>query len=164
MEASSHFSVVKMHQTWFGHWNYKMENVSYDFLTEILTCRDVVSFPGFVDCVYLDAPGELNLDNGLGDNILISNTKWVGSIWCSVSYEFDFELSFFFVFNLSFYFPIFNVVGPMQCYGTHICRWKHAIGISFVLRMLRYLDVLEKISSYVTWIYFSYCLHIWHRI
>ncbi|KAL0332566.1 UNVERIFIED_CONTAM: putative glucose-6-phosphate 1-epimerase [Sesamum calycinum] len=28
--------------------------------------RDVVTFPGFVDCVYLDAPGELQLNNGLG--------------------------------------------------------------------------------------------------
>ncbi|KGN53321.1 putative glucose-6-phosphate 1-epimerase [Cucumis sativus] len=42
--------------------------------------RDVVSFPGFVDCVYLDAPGELNLDNGLGDNILISNTNWSDAV------------------------------------------------------------------------------------
>lgn len=42
--------------------------------------RDVVSFPGFVDCVYLDAPGELSLDNGLGDNIIISNTNWSDAV------------------------------------------------------------------------------------
>ncbi|KAL6520034.1 hypothetical protein OROHE_017177 [Orobanche hederae] len=29
--------------------------------------RDVATFPGFVDCIYLDAPGELQMDNGLGD-------------------------------------------------------------------------------------------------
>ncbi|KAK4426790.1 putative glucose-6-phosphate 1-epimerase [Sesamum alatum] len=38
--------------------------------------RDVVTFPGFVDCIYLDAPGELYLDNGLGDLITIKNTNW----------------------------------------------------------------------------------------
>lgn len=37
--------------------------------------RDVVTFPGFVDCIYLDAPSELHLDNGLGDVISIKNTK-----------------------------------------------------------------------------------------
>ena len=36
--------------------------------------RDVVTFPGFVDCVYLDASSELQLDNGLGDLISIKNT------------------------------------------------------------------------------------------
>lgn len=33
-------------------------------------------FPGFVDRVYLDAPSELQLDNGLGDVITIKNTKY----------------------------------------------------------------------------------------
>ncbi|KAL0462140.1 UNVERIFIED_CONTAM: putative glucose-6-phosphate 1-epimerase [Sesamum latifolium] len=37
--------------------------------------RDVVTFPGFVDCIYVDAPEELYLDNGLGDSITIKNTK-----------------------------------------------------------------------------------------
>ncbi|KAI3712885.1 hypothetical protein L1987_71454 [Smallanthus sonchifolius] len=37
--------------------------------------RDVVTYPGFVDCVYLGAPNELCLDNGLGDVISIKNTK-----------------------------------------------------------------------------------------
>jgi len=36
----------------------------------------VVTFPGFVDCVYLDASSELQLDNGLGDLISIKNTKY----------------------------------------------------------------------------------------
>lgn len=39
--------------------------------------RDVVTFPGFVDCIYLDAPAELHLDNGLGDSIAIRNAKYV---------------------------------------------------------------------------------------
>ena len=39
--------------------------------------RDVVTFPGFVDCIYLDAPNELYLENGLGNKILIRNTKYV---------------------------------------------------------------------------------------
>ncbi|CAN1757123.1 Putative glucose-6-phosphate 1-epimerase [Linum perenne] len=42
--------------------------------------RDVVSFPGFVDCVYLGAPAELSLDNGLGDVISIKNTNWTDAV------------------------------------------------------------------------------------
>ncbi|XP_057542877.1 putative glucose-6-phosphate 1-epimerase [Amaranthus tricolor] len=42
--------------------------------------RDVVTFPGFVDCVYLDAPNELLLENGLGDKILIKNTNWSDAV------------------------------------------------------------------------------------
>lgn len=29
-----------------------------------------------MDCVYLDAPNELHFDNGLGDQIIIKNTKY----------------------------------------------------------------------------------------
>ncbi|XP_004512056.1 putative glucose-6-phosphate 1-epimerase [Cicer arietinum] len=42
--------------------------------------RDVVTFPGFVDCVYLDASNELQLDNGLGDLISIKNTNWSDAV------------------------------------------------------------------------------------
>lgn len=42
--------------------------------------RDVVTFPGFVDCVYLDASNELLLENGLGDKILIKNTNWSDAV------------------------------------------------------------------------------------
>ncbi|CAL5324375.1 hypothetical protein CsSME_00003406 [Camellia sinensis var. sinensis] len=42
--------------------------------------RDVVTFPGFVDCVYLEAPSELLLDNGLGDKITIQNTSWTDAV------------------------------------------------------------------------------------
>lgn len=42
--------------------------------------RDVVTFPGFVDCVYLEAPNELYLENGLGDKILIKNTNWSDAV------------------------------------------------------------------------------------
>lgn len=42
--------------------------------------RVVVTFPGFVDCVYLDAPNKLQLDNGLGDTILIENTNWSDTV------------------------------------------------------------------------------------
>jgi glucose-6-phosphate 1-epimerase len=42
--------------------------------------RDVVTFPGFVDCVYLEAPKELSLDNGLGDVISIHNTNWSDAV------------------------------------------------------------------------------------
>eukprot|EP00262_Sarcandra_glabra_P010056 TRINITY_DN24931_c0_g1_i1.p1 TRINITY_DN24931_c0_g1~~TRINITY_DN24931_c0_g1_i1.p1 ORF type:complete len:313 (-),score=43.87 TRINITY_DN24931_c0_g1_i1:318-1256(-) len=42
--------------------------------------REVISFPGFVDCVYLDAPNELQLDNGLGDTISITNTNWSDAV------------------------------------------------------------------------------------
>ncbi|KAL0423882.1 UNVERIFIED_CONTAM: hypothetical protein Sradi_0923000, partial [Sesamum radiatum] len=38
--------------------------------------RDVVTFPGFVDCIYVDAPEEVYLDNGLGDWITIKNRNW----------------------------------------------------------------------------------------
>ncbi|KAL3619051.1 hypothetical protein CASFOL_037279 [Castilleja foliolosa] len=42
--------------------------------------RDAVTFPGFVDCIYLDAPGEIQLDNGLGDVITIKNTNWSDAV------------------------------------------------------------------------------------
>lgn len=42
--------------------------------------RDVVTFPGFVDCIYLNAPNELSLENGLGDKILIKNTNWSDAV------------------------------------------------------------------------------------
>ncbi|KAF6166681.1 hypothetical protein GIB67_005543, partial [Kingdonia uniflora] len=42
--------------------------------------RDVVTFPGFVDCVYLGAPSEIQLDNGLGDIISIKNTNWTDAV------------------------------------------------------------------------------------
>ncbi|EPS71412.1 hypothetical protein M569_03345, partial [Genlisea aurea] len=42
--------------------------------------RDVVTFPGFVDCVYLDAPSELYLDNGLGEVITIQNANWPDAV------------------------------------------------------------------------------------
>ncbi|KAD3640750.1 hypothetical protein R6Q59_003443 [Mikania micrantha] len=42
--------------------------------------RDVVTYPGFVDCVYLGAPNELHLDNGLGDVIAIKNTNWPDAV------------------------------------------------------------------------------------
>lgn len=32
-----------------------------------------MTFPGFVDCMYLDAPTTLTLDNGLGTKLAISN-------------------------------------------------------------------------------------------
>ncbi|KAK3012343.1 hypothetical protein RJ639_012987 [Escallonia herrerae] len=42
--------------------------------------RDVVTFPGFVDCVYLEAPNELYLDNALGDIISVKNTNWSDTV------------------------------------------------------------------------------------
>ncbi|XP_057951722.1 putative glucose-6-phosphate 1-epimerase isoform X2 [Malania oleifera] len=42
--------------------------------------RDVITFPGFVDCIYLDAPNELHLDNGLGDVISLRNTNWSDAV------------------------------------------------------------------------------------
>ncbi|XP_050227906.1 putative glucose-6-phosphate 1-epimerase isoform X2 [Mercurialis annua] len=42
--------------------------------------RDVVTFPGFVDCVYLDAPAELQLDNGLGDLITLKSENWSDTV------------------------------------------------------------------------------------
>uniref|UniRef100_A0A1J3DQT4 glucose-6-phosphate 1-epimerase n=1 Tax=Noccaea caerulescens TaxID=107243 RepID=A0A1J3DQT4_NOCCA len=42
--------------------------------------RDAVTFPGFVDCVYLDAPNELQFDNGLGDKVIIKNTNWSDAV------------------------------------------------------------------------------------
>ncbi|XP_024974210.1 putative glucose-6-phosphate 1-epimerase [Cynara cardunculus var. scolymus] len=42
--------------------------------------RDVVTYPGFVDCVYLGAANELYLDNGLGDIISIKNTNWPDAV------------------------------------------------------------------------------------
>ncbi|XP_052195318.1 putative glucose-6-phosphate 1-epimerase [Diospyros lotus] len=42
--------------------------------------REVVTFPGFVDCLYLEAPNELLLDNGLGDKISIRNQNWTDAV------------------------------------------------------------------------------------
>ncbi|XP_020584454.1 putative glucose-6-phosphate 1-epimerase [Phalaenopsis equestris] len=42
--------------------------------------RDVVTFPGFVDCIYLGATDELQLENGLGDTITIRNTNWPDAV------------------------------------------------------------------------------------
>ncbi|KAL6007184.1 hypothetical protein ACLOJK_032680 [Asimina triloba] len=42
--------------------------------------RDVVTYPGFVDCIYVDAPNELVLDNGLDDKISIRNTNWSDAV------------------------------------------------------------------------------------
>ncbi|KNA17678.1 hypothetical protein SOVF_077700 isoform A [Spinacia oleracea] len=42
--------------------------------------REVVTFPGFVDCVYLDASNELLLENGLGDKILVKSTNWSDAV------------------------------------------------------------------------------------
>lgn len=42
--------------------------------------REVITFPGFVDCVYLDAPPELQLDNGLGDTVIIQNKNWSDAV------------------------------------------------------------------------------------
>nr|KJB43277.1 hypothetical protein B456_007G202000 [Gossypium raimondii] len=42
--------------------------------------RDAITFPGFVDCIYLDASNEVHLDNGLGDVISIRNTNWSDAV------------------------------------------------------------------------------------
>lgn len=42
--------------------------------------REEVTFPGFVDCMYLNAPSELVLDNGLGRKISIKNTGWSDAV------------------------------------------------------------------------------------
>ena len=54
-----------------------LEFTVFDFSSQLrfAQSRDVVTYPGFVDCVYLAAPNELYLDNGLGDIISIKNTK-----------------------------------------------------------------------------------------
>lgn len=42
--------------------------------------REEVTFPGFVDCVYLKAPSELVLDNGEGKTIAISSKGWSDAV------------------------------------------------------------------------------------
>ncbi|KAI4387310.1 hypothetical protein MLD38_005152 [Melastoma candidum] len=42
--------------------------------------REAVNFPGLVDCIYLNAPSELFLENGLGDAISIRNTNWSDAV------------------------------------------------------------------------------------
>jgi glucose-6-phosphate 1-epimerase len=41
-----------------------------------MSCREIVDFPGFVDCVYLNASNKLIFENGLGETITIENTKY----------------------------------------------------------------------------------------
>lgn len=38
--------------------------------------RESVVFPGFVDCIYLDAPTDVVLENGLGDTLVIRSSNW----------------------------------------------------------------------------------------
>ncbi|KAL5713424.1 glucose-6-phosphate 1-epimerase [Ranunculus cassubicifolius] len=42
--------------------------------------RDGITFPGFVDCIYLNAPKDIQLENGLGDTISISNSNWSDAV------------------------------------------------------------------------------------
>ncbi|CAI5944507.1 unnamed protein product [Closterium sp. NIES-65] len=42
--------------------------------------RDEVTFPGFVDCMYLNTPQELVLDNGLGRKLAIRNKGWTDAV------------------------------------------------------------------------------------
>ncbi|CAA7401971.1 unnamed protein product [Spirodela intermedia] len=42
--------------------------------------REAVVFPGFVDCIYLDAPGEVVLENGLGNALSIRNRNWSDAV------------------------------------------------------------------------------------
>ncbi|KAL9271820.1 putative glucose-6-phosphate 1-epimerase [Drosera capensis] len=42
--------------------------------------RDAATFPGFVDCIYLSAPNEIYLENGLGDKILLRNSNWSDTV------------------------------------------------------------------------------------
>ncbi|CAI5462444.1 unnamed protein product [Closterium sp. Yama58-4] len=42
--------------------------------------RDEVTFPGFVDCMYLNTPEELVLDNGLGRKLAIRNKGWTDAV------------------------------------------------------------------------------------
>lgn len=41
---------------------------------------DAVTFPGFVDRIYLEAPNELHLDNGLGETVIIRNKNWSDAV------------------------------------------------------------------------------------
>lgn len=42
--------------------------------------REQVNFPGFVDCIYLNAPQELFLINGLGETLSIYNKNWSDAV------------------------------------------------------------------------------------
>ena len=98
-----------------------------------------MTFPGFVDRVYLDAPSELHLDNGLGDVITMKNTKYeLEAHFIFFCYPHDF--SHFTLRIHVFYYAVLltPAVGQMLFCGTHICKWKHATKILFVLKMHRY--------------------------
>ncbi|OEL15326.1 hypothetical protein BAE44_0023664 [Dichanthelium oligosanthes] len=55
-------------------------DAEHKFLSYSIPYREEVTFPGFVDCIYLGAPSELILDNGLGDKIAISNSNWSDAV------------------------------------------------------------------------------------
>ncbi|KAJ3683399.1 hypothetical protein LUZ60_013626 [Juncus effusus] len=42
--------------------------------------REEVGFPGFVDCIYLNAPKVLQFNNGLGDVITLQNSNWSDAV------------------------------------------------------------------------------------
>ena len=59
------------------------------------TCRQVITFPGFVDTMYRDTPNELLLDNGFGTKLSIKNEGFV-----SFSRDNFFEVHFFSFFSI----------------------------------------------------------------
>lgn len=88
----------------------------------------MVTFPGFVDCVYLDASSELQLDNGLGDLISINNTKYaVLNVYYNLLFDCPSHMAL----------PLTHVAGQMLCCGILIFKWKHVTKILFALKMLR---------------------------
>lgn len=42
--------------------------------------REAVNFPGFVDCIYLNAPQQVQLTNGLGNTLSICNRNWPDAV------------------------------------------------------------------------------------
>lgn len=108
-------------------------SAEHNFLTHSIQSREEVTFPGFVDCIYLGAPSEVILDNGLGNKIAISNSKCV-EIWKFKGLCFDIVKST--LFRLSFC----NAVGQMQSCGIPTCRWRPVTKILSVWKTQRYYN------------------------
>lgn len=97
--------------------------------------REVITFPGFVDCVYLDAPKEIFLDNGIGDVINIQNSKYEICPCFGISCRSPALLTILVTI-------IAHAVGQMRFCGIRICRWNPASKILFVWKMPRYWHLI----------------------
>lgn len=90
-----------------------------------MICREEVTFPGFVDCMYLNAPSELVLSNGLGNVITIKSTGYVVPLmWRETG-------------------------GILQRRNTKVFRWTHCVIFLQQVEGCRFVESLPNDGGFV---------------